>query len=276
MSFLFYGNKEGSHPYVKYAEHFNGDISKWDVSSVTNMQGMFNHAKHFNTDISKWTVSSVTTFLRMFHTAEAFNHDLNLWDVSSATSLQNMFYHAKSFSQTLCGAWATSRADKEGMFTGSRGKISSDKSKCPDSGSANSGPSVFKPSSKAQLIKAIGECLQKAHDESKPYDCSTGTNGAIGDWDVSAVTDMSFLFYGNKEGSHPYVKYAEHFNGDISKWDVSRVTNMHSMFAHAAHFNGDISKWDVSSVTNMNGMFNHAKHFNTDISKWDVSSVTNM
>ena len=138
---------------------------------------------------------------------------------------------------------------------------------------------VFKPSSKAQLIKAIEECLQKAHNEKKPYDCSTGTNGAIGDWDVSAVTDMSFLFFGNK---HPtgankqvhYVKHSELFNGDISKWDVSGVTSMQFMFSHATHFNGDISKWDVSSVTDMHGMFAATKHFNSDISKWSVSRVT--
>ena len=132
MSFIFNGNKNGQgiHAYVKHSENFNGDISKWDVSSVTNMQGMFAHAKHFKVDISKWTVSSVTTFQGMFNTAEAFNRDLNLWDVSKATSLKKMFYHAKSFSQTLCGAWATSKADKEEMFTGSSGKLSSDESKC--------------------------------------------------------------------------------------------------------------------------------------------------
>ena len=138
---------------------------------------------------------------------------------------------------------------------------------------------VFKPSSKAELIKAIKECLQKAHNQGKPYDCSTGTNGAIGDWDVSAVTDMSFVFFGNKnpKGDNkdiPYVKYAEKFNGDISKWDVSRVTNMQFMFAQATRFNGDISKWDVSSVTNMHGMFANNKRFNSDISKWNVSNVT--
>ena len=132
MSFLFNGNKNGQgiHAYVKHSENFNGDISKWDVSSVTNMQGMFAHAKHFKVDISKWTVSSVTTFQGMFHTAEAFNRDLNLWDVSRATTLKKMFYHAKSFSKTLCGVWATSKADKTEMFAGSSGKVSSDESKC--------------------------------------------------------------------------------------------------------------------------------------------------
>ena len=138
---------------------------------------------------------------------------------------------------------------------------------------------MFKPSSKSQLINAIEECLQKAHDESKPYDCSTGSNGAIGDWDVSAVTDMSYVFFGNKNptgalSNIPYVKHSEKFIGDISKWDVSGTTNMNGMFAHAIHFNGDISKWDVSSVTNMHGMFANTKHFNGDISKWTVSRVT--
>ena len=95
------------------------------------MNGMFAYASKFNGDISRWTVSRVTTFEAMFHTAEAFNRDLNLWDVSAATNMVNMFRSAKSFSQTLCGAWATSKADKTSMFMHSPGQISSDKSKCP-------------------------------------------------------------------------------------------------------------------------------------------------
>ena len=35
-------------------------ISKWTVSSVTSMSGMFSGALLFNDDISKWDVSSVT------------------------------------------------------------------------------------------------------------------------------------------------------------------------------------------------------------------------
>jgi len=37
---------------------FNGDFSKWDVSSVENMSHMFSCSK-FNGDISKWDVSGV-------------------------------------------------------------------------------------------------------------------------------------------------------------------------------------------------------------------------
>ena len=42
------------------ATSFNGDLSSWDVSSVTNMTNMFSYATSFNGDISSWDVSSVT------------------------------------------------------------------------------------------------------------------------------------------------------------------------------------------------------------------------
>jgi len=41
------------------ARKFNGDVSDWDVSSVTNMKDMFNEATKFNCDVSDWDVSSV-------------------------------------------------------------------------------------------------------------------------------------------------------------------------------------------------------------------------
>ena len=89
--------------------------------------------------------------------------------------------------------------------------------------------------------------------------------GKIKEWDMSSVTDMSYIFYN-----------ALSFNQDISNWDVSSVTNMRGMFCGAEAFNRNISNWDVSSVTDMYGMFWNAKAFNQDISNWDVSSVTNM
>ena len=126
---------------------------------------------------------------------------------------------------------------------------------------------VFKPASREDLIAAIEECL-KVSD----YECSRGAKGPIGEWDVSAVTDMSVLICQNFQMPNG----AERFDGDISKWDVSRVTDMKSMFNRARAFNGDISDWDVSRVTNMSAMFYWAQAFNGDISKWDVSRVTDM
>ena len=44
---------------------FDGDISEWDVSNVTNMYEMF-YASKFNGDISNWKVSKVETMEEMF------------------------------------------------------------------------------------------------------------------------------------------------------------------------------------------------------------------
>ena len=54
---------------------FNGDISGWDTSAVTDMGAMFNLAYAFNQDISQWDTSKVTDMLGMFNGASAFNQD---------------------------------------------------------------------------------------------------------------------------------------------------------------------------------------------------------
>ena len=45
---------------------FNGDISTWDVSNVTNMSSMFVECKEFNQDISNWDVSKVKNSENVF------------------------------------------------------------------------------------------------------------------------------------------------------------------------------------------------------------------
>jgi hypothetical protein len=64
------------------------------------------------------------------------------------------------------------------------------------------------------------------------------------------------------------------FNGAIGNWDVSGVTNMLAMFVFATAFNQPLN-WDTSAVTNMFRMFRAASAFNQNISAWDVSQVSN-
>jgi surface protein len=216
---------------------FNGDISKWNVSSVTNMDGMFSRATAFNGDISKWDVSSVTRMSDMLFGTRAFNGDISKWNVSSVTDMSNMFLYATKFNGDISEWDVSSVTRMSDMF---------------DEATAFNGDiSKWDVSSVTNMFGMF-------------YDAKT-FNGDISEWDVSSVTDMSNMFYSAKT-----------FNGDISEWDVSSVTWMRSMFNEATAFNGDISEWDVSSVWDMDSMFRQTKAFNGDISKWDVSSVTDM
>ena len=47
-------------------KNFNGNISNWDVSNVTDMGYMFYKCKSFNQDISDWDVSNVKDMSDMF------------------------------------------------------------------------------------------------------------------------------------------------------------------------------------------------------------------
>ena len=118
------------------------------------------------------------------------------------------------------------------------------------------------PINDANFKQAVNTCLS-----TNPADgmCSESEYGAMPNWDVSAVTDMSDAFRNKFD-----------FNGDIKDWNVSNVTNMYRMFQDVSSFNQDIRDWVVRNVQNMSGMFQDATSFNQDIGGWNVSKVTNM
>ena len=94
---------------------FDGDLSGWNVSSVTNMANMFHHAEHFNSDLSRWDVSSVTSMKRMF-SSTPFNGNLSGWDVSGVTNMQAMFGDATAFNSDLSGWNVSGVKDMSYMF----------------------------------------------------------------------------------------------------------------------------------------------------------------
>ena len=73
---------------------------------------------------------------------------------------------------------------------------------------------------------------------------TTAEYGPIGDWDVSAVTDVIGLF-----------TFLPAFNDDISKWNTASVSSMRSMFygsySVAGKFNQNLASWNTARVTNV-------------------------
>lgn len=104
--------------------------------------------------------------------------------------------------------------------------------------------------------------------------------GNIDKFDVSNVTDMSYMF--------SWCKSLESLNG-LDKWNTGNVTDMSHMFSGCKNIDSlnSLDKWNTSNVTNMNSMFSscffddfdsyqQSSTFLNPISNWDVSNVTDM
>jgi surface protein len=112
----------------------------------------------------------------------------------------------------------------------------------------------------------------------------------IGLWDTSSVTDMSSMFYGANSFDQPigdwdvsavtdvtYMFYdAYAFNEPIGDWELNSLTELSDMFSFAYAFDQDLSGWDTSNIEYMSGTFSYATSFNQDISSWDTSNVVGM
>ena len=244
------------------ASDFNGNISSWDVSSVTGMSSMFSDASDFNQPLNDWDVSSVTGMSGMFSGASDFNQPLNDWDVSSVTTMSSMFSGASDFNQPLNDWDVSSVTTMSSMFSGA-----SDFNQPLNDWDVSS-------------VTTMSSMFSGASDFNQP----------LNDWDVSSVTTMTSMFVGASDFNQPLNDWdvssvtimtnmfsdADAFNQPLNDWDVSSVTSMSNMFYFTSAFNGDISGWNVSSVTAMTNMFSDAAAFNKDISGWNVSSVTAM
>ena len=121
---------------------------------------------------------------------------------------------------------------------------------------------------------ALTEDALRSRVREMEFDAVTGATtaqdkyGAIGEWDVSKVSNFFGLFSGDNA-------FFANFEADLSKWDTSSATSMWKMFSGAKKFESNLSGWDVSKVINMKEMFMDARAFNSDLSRWNTSSVTN-
>ena len=84
-------------------------------------------------------------------------------------------------------------------------------------------------------------------------------------WDVSLITDLSFLFYGKTQDNHP----------DISTWNVFNVTKMQGTFSNST-FNGQLNKWNVENVTDFSYCFANNVVFNQPLFRWNTQDATTL
>ena len=247
---------------------YGDTINAWCFSdSLVDMSGLFKRNSQFNEDISRWDVSKVTNMAEMFHSATSFNRNIRDWDVSEVRNMNSMFYGATAFEGTGIGNWKEKTSNVLIMSRMFQGASSFDQDiggwdvgKVRDMIDMFHGATAFNGN--------IGDWREKTRNVQNMYFMFYGAttfDQDISGWDISKVRDMSAMFQG-----------ATSFNQDIGGWDVSEITNMNDMFRGATSFDQDISGWTVDKVTSMNDMFHGATSFDKDISGWDISKVSNM
>jgi len=99
------------------ADSLAAPIGVWDMSSATNIGGIFRSNTGFNQPLNNWNVSNVQQMNHAFAGATSFAQDLDQWDVGSATTCHAMF--SSNFNGNI-STWVFSSAIKDlsWMFTG--------------------------------------------------------------------------------------------------------------------------------------------------------------
>ena len=231
------------------ASSFTGaGIGAWNVTKVTDCEGMFDNARSFNEDISSWNTYAINWFTDMFKNAVNFDQDITGWPHGGTNNVNNMFGGAtKWLEKYRRNDWTTLKAGPASVWTG---------------------PSPF--TSKTALKTAVDNCLAASPSGAcncklQSVDCGSGEGAPISLWRVEQLTDLSEVFRGKTS-----------FNADISAWNTALVTRMNFMFQEAAAFNQDISSWNTNNVQKMRYMFYRASAFNQNIGSWNTESVLDM
>jgi surface protein len=188
-----------------------GNISGWNTSCITNMEGVF-IGSDFNQDISGWDTGAVTIMAELFEGAFAFNQPIGGWDTSQVTDMSYMFY-GTPFNQPLDN-WDT------GSVTNMRG-LFSDSAFNQDISGWDTG-----------AVTIMAELFEGAFAFNQP----------IGSWDTSQVTDISYMFYDDLNVSMV-------FDQDLSAWNISQVAAASSMF-DGYYFKNNLSIANYNALLN--------------------------
>ena len=248
-------------------------VSRWDVSNATDMSFMFAGYFPFNEDISNWDVSNVTNMKGMFYSIP-----VDLSQISSDNEIPLFIPYGLVANQALTGLYTQNPSLQEFLFPFfSNYAGPSNTSGFSELGEAVAADATeYVSTSIREVYTQTYQGI--AAQFGLPFSVvASGALAAQGVPSLEAsIAGGVAQTLGAISGAFNVYKntYLGAFNKNIGGWDVSKVTDMSYMFYHSK-FNQDISNWDTSNVTAMKYMFGKAVNFNQNLTSWNVSNVSN-
>ncbi len=258
---------------------FAQPIGEWDVSSATDMSGMFQYNENFNQDLSKWNTSNVTTMGHMFRSTNMQyalsssyqNHPTRgeyiAWDTSNVTNMAFMFQNNISTKVKTRGYDKDISNWNVSQVTSMRGMFAGD---------SNTTASFNQDISTKQVTVGAGTSLETTYNA----------------WDVSKVTQFAYTNDTTNTSfiAHGMFAYNSYFNQPIGNWQINTGSTvfLRDMFYNAFTFNQPISQsnqtvgsntyeaWNVKKVISLRSTFTRAQNFNQNINNWNISSSTSL
>ena len=247
------------------------DLSNFDTSKVTNMQGMFEHMRNLTAlNLSNFNTSKVTDMNSMFHDMfKLTSLDLSNFDTSKVTDMGAMFYEMRNLNTINLSNFDTSRVTNMGnMFSYMTGITTLDLSNFDTSQVTN----MYGMFSFMYNLTTLNLSSFDTSQVTNMYGMFSSTSNLttlnLSGFNTSNVTNMGYMF--------AYMSNLTALN--LSNFNTSNVTDMGGMFCGMSNLTTlNLSGFNTSNVTNMGNMFSHMTGLTTlDLSNFDTSKVTDM
>lgn len=182
---------------TKTTQDSDSSYTAWDVSSVTDMAGMFQSNANLNfLNISNWNTQSLTTTQNMFKDCVSLTSlDVSGWDTTKITNMASTFSNCASLNELDISNWNTSNITNMSY--------------------------LFAECASLKTLNTSGWITSSCTNMDTMFrSCTSLKNLDVSNWDVSKVKIFNRMFYGCSSLT----------SLDLSKFNTSNATYMGNMF----------------------------------------------